>query len=95
MVTGAQARKRPLGEITVSGKNQVTLPVNGARALGLARGDRLIVWQEDDKLVLMRRPDSWTDYYAGKLSHVFGDDEETQRELEAERAAWDTDSPDE
>lgn len=80
----------PVGETTITGKNQVSLPAQGLRRLGWEKGDHLIVHVfGDDTMVLIRRPESWTDAYAGKLSHVFGSHEETIRWLEEERRSWD------
>ena len=80
------------GETTLTGKNQVSLPARGVRQLGCARGDRLIVHVlGPDTLLLTRRPDNWTNYYAGKLSGVFGTHEQNLAFLAAERASWDHD----
>lgn len=78
-----------VGETTVTGKNQVSLPAAGLRQLHWKRGDRLVAEViGDDLLVLMRRPESWTEALAGKLTDVFGTHEETIRWLEEEREAW-------
>ncbi len=77
------------GETTLTGKNQVSLPARGVRQLGWTRGDRLIVQVVDqDTMVLRRRPENPAEYYAGRLSGVFGTHEETIRFLEEERASW-------
>ncbi|MEA2642767.1 MAG: hypothetical protein QOF51_4161 [Chloroflexota bacterium] len=34
---------KPIGETTITGKNQVSLPAPGQRDLGGARGDHLVV----------------------------------------------------
>jgi bifunctional DNA-binding transcriptional regulator/antitoxin component of YhaV-PrlF toxin-antitoxin module len=79
-----------VGETTVTGKNQVSLPAAGLRRLRWKRGDHLLAEEiGDDLLVLMRRPDNWTEALAGKLTNVFGTHEETIRWLEEEREAWD------
>ncbi len=80
---------RIVGETTITGKNQISLPAEGLRQLQWVKGDRLIVEAlGDDFLVLMRRPTNWTEAYAGKLSDVFGTHEETLRWLEDERRTW-------
>lgn len=82
---------RLIGETTITGKNQISLPAQGMRLLGWERGDRLIVEMvEDDIVVLIRRPSSFTDAFAGRLSHVFGSHEDTLNYLEEERKAWET-----
>lgn len=78
-----------IGETTLTGKNQVSLPANGVRQLGWERGDRLLVEIiGNDMIVLIRRPADWVDAYAGKLSDVFGTHEENLAWIEAERRAW-------
>lgn len=75
-------------EITITGKNQVSLPAQTLRDLGWQRGDRLLVAVEGDTLTLKRRPDSWTDTYAGMFSDLFGSHEQTRAYLDEERRAW-------
>ncbi len=79
-----------IGETTLTGKNQVSLPAQGIRALGWERGDTLIVETVgDEAILLLRRPRSWTEFFAGRLSDVFGDHEENLRWLRGERSTWD------
>jgi bifunctional DNA-binding transcriptional regulator/antitoxin component of YhaV-PrlF toxin-antitoxin module len=83
-----------VGETTITGKNQVSLPAHGVRHLGWERGDRLIVQLLDgDVMILRRRPANWAEAYAGKLGHVFGTHEENLRFLEEERANWEPAAP--
>jgi bifunctional DNA-binding transcriptional regulator/antitoxin component of YhaV-PrlF toxin-antitoxin module len=77
-----------IGETTLTGKNQITLPAAGVRQLRWTKGDRLLVEMMGNILVLVRRPENWTEAYAGRLSHVFGTHEETLRWLEEERQNW-------
>jgi bifunctional DNA-binding transcriptional regulator/antitoxin component of YhaV-PrlF toxin-antitoxin module len=80
---------RAVGEATLSGKNQVSLPAHGVRQLGWHRGDRLIVETiGDDMMVLMRRPVDWVEAYAGKLTDVFGTHDENIALIESERESW-------
>jgi AbrB family looped-hinge helix DNA binding protein len=79
-----------VGETTITAKNQISLPAKSVRDLGWKRGDQLIVeLLGGDLLVLMRRPENWTDAFAGRLTDVFGTHEENSRWLEEERASWD------
>lgn len=79
-----------VGETTITGKNQVSLPTRGLRRLGWQRGDRLTVEvMNDNIMVLMRRPASWTDAFSGKMGDVFGAHDETIESLEEERREWD------
>lgn len=80
---------RLVGETTITGKNQVSLPAEGLRQLGWKRGDHLLAEVlGEDALLLVRRPERWTDAFAGRLTDVFGTHEETLRWLEEERNAW-------
>ena len=79
-----------VGETTITGKNQVSLPAQGLRDLGWARGDRLIVQViGKDMLLLLRQPDDWVEAFAGKLGDVFGNHEDTLRYLDEGRRGWD------
>ncbi|HWE63406.1 MAG TPA: AbrB/MazE/SpoVT family DNA-binding domain-containing protein [Chloroflexota bacterium] len=83
---------RIVGETTITGKNQISLPAAGLRAVGWARGDHLLVEVvHDDMLVLIRRPARWADAFAGKLGHVFGSHDEAMAFLEEEQGSWDED----
>ena len=80
---------RAVGEATLSGKNQVSLPALGIRLLGWQRGDRLIVETiGDDMMVLVRRPADWVEAYAGKLTDVFGTHDENLAFIQGERQSW-------
>jgi bifunctional DNA-binding transcriptional regulator/antitoxin component of YhaV-PrlF toxin-antitoxin module len=71
-----------VGKTTITGKNQVSLPAQGVRRLGWAKGDRVIVQVQGDRMILWRRPESWVDYFAGKMGDVFGDHDDTLRYLD-------------
>ena len=78
-----------VGETTITGRNQVSLPAKGMRELGWSRGDRLLVEVfGEDILVLVRRPERWTEAFSGRLAGVYGTHEENIRWLEEERAGW-------
>lgn len=87
------ASKSALGETTITGRGQVTLPARGLRELGWHKGDRLIVRRYgEDMVVLMRRPttpDEWVERFSGRLGHVFGDHDEVLAYVRGERASWD------
>jgi AbrB family looped-hinge helix DNA binding protein len=87
-----------VGETTITGKNQISLPAEAVRALGWERGDRLIVTIVDENTVrLWRRPRTgreWVDMFAGKLGDVFGDHEDTLRFLDELRREWDREPAD-
>src|SRR3954452_9389380 len=67
---------------TISSKNQITLPVQLLRQMGVGPGDRLAVALEGGRLVLRARPKGWVDHYAGSLPNYWGStDEETDAYL--------------
>ena len=58
---------------TISSKNQVTLPAQLLRELGIGPGDRLAVTREAGRLVLRPRPKDWVEYHAGSLPGLYGE----------------------
>ena len=74
--------------VTLSQENQVTLPEEVVRQLGLQPGDRLVVEiDEADPYRVELRPVRRS--YAGLLDGVYGTDEEALAYVRAERASWD------
>ena len=65
---------------TISSKNQITLPVQLLRELGIGPGDRLAVTREGNRLLLRPRPRDWVAYHAGSLPGLYG---RTAAEIEA------------
>jgi AbrB family looped-hinge helix DNA binding protein len=65
---------------TISSKNQITLPAQLLREMGLNAGDRLAIRREGNRLVLRPRPRDWVDYYGGSLRGLYG---ETREEKDA------------
>jgi len=57
---------------TISSKNQITLPVQLLRQMGVGPGDRLAVALEGGRLVLRARPKDWVEHYAGSLRGLWG-----------------------
>ena len=57
---------------TISSKNQITLPVQLLRQMGVGPGDRLAVALEGGRLVLRARPKDWVEHYAGSLRGHWG-----------------------
>lgn len=58
---------------TISSKNQITLPVQLLRQMGVGPGDRLAVTLEGGRLMLRARPKDWVGHYAGSLPGYWGD----------------------
>jgi AbrB family looped-hinge helix DNA binding protein len=61
---------------TISSKNQITLPAQLLRELGLGAGDRLAIRREGNRLILRPRPKDWVDYYGGSLRGLYGESKE-------------------
>lgn len=76
-----------VGEVKITGKNQLTLPAEAVRELGWKRGDHITVQILNDELVLRRQPD-WVEE-AGRLTGIFGTHEDTIKYLEELRREWD------
>jgi AbrB family looped-hinge helix DNA binding protein len=82
---------RTVGETTLTGRNQISLPASVVRQLGWKRGDRLLVETiGDDVMILIRRPVDWVEALAGKLTDVFGTHEENLAWLAGERQSWES-----
>jgi AbrB family looped-hinge helix DNA binding protein len=80
-----------VGETTITGKNQISLPAEGVRMLGWKRGDRLSVRVMDENtIVLTRWPkgQSAVEYFTGKLAGVWSDHDDVLRYLDEERQSW-------
>jgi AbrB family looped-hinge helix DNA binding protein len=74
---------------TISSKNQITLPAQLLRELGLSAGDRLSIRRDGDRLILRPRPKDWADYYGGSLRGVYGNTkEEIDEYIREEREGW-------
>jgi AbrB family looped-hinge helix DNA binding protein len=72
----------------VSSKNQISIPSEARRRLGIEPGDRLSVTVRDDELVLRRRPERASDRLWGIGRGLYGPDpvtfvREIRDELEA------------
>jgi antitoxin ChpS len=63
---------------TISSKNQITLPAQLLRELGLGAGDRLAISREGNRLILLPRPKDWVEYYGGSLRGLYGDTKEEE-----------------
>ena len=61
---------------TISSKNQITLPIQLLREMGLGPGDRLAVTLEGNRLILRARPKNWVQHYRGILKGLYGNSRE-------------------
>ena len=74
---------------TISSKNQITLPAQLLRDLGLRAGDRLAISREGSLLVLRPRPKDWVEYHGGSLKGTYGKTaEELDGYVEGLRSEW-------
>lgn len=75
--------------VTLSSKNQITLPVEVVRALGLQAGDKIVAEVIDGRIVLLPKPANWADYFKGSLKGTWGATaEEADRYVAEERQSW-------
>jgi AbrB family looped-hinge helix DNA binding protein len=65
--------------MTISSKNQITVPVHLLRELGIGPGDRFSVRRDGDKLILRPRPKNWVEHYRGILGGIYGTKEDIDR----------------
>ena len=82
-----------MATITLSSKNQVTLPAEMVRSLGLKPGTKIVAELIDDLIVLLPQPESWVDYFVGSMRGVYGSTkEEIDRYIAEVRHGWDIDT---
>lgn len=71
-----------IGEAKISARGSVHRPAKLLQEVGWQRGDRLWIEVVDgDRVVLSKRPDDFVEYFAGRLTHLYPDPEETRRFL--------------
>ena len=56
--------------ITVSSKNQITIPVAILREVGINPGDTLAAAVIDGDIVLVKEPESWVQYLQGSMGSL-------------------------
>lgn len=83
------AVQRPVGEwrtVALRRKNQLTLPDEVARRMGVEVGNRLLITfdEEAGEAHVRRAPES----YAGALRGLYGTPEEVRKYLREERRSW-------
>ena len=72
-----------MSEVTLSSKNQIVVPRDTRKALGLKPGDRLLVVPRGSHAVILRRPKSFAKALRGLMKGVYPPDY-----LEKERGSW-------
>ena len=75
--------------VTVSSKNQITIPVAVLRDLGVSPGDKMAVTLIDSDLVLTPEPSNWAQYFQGSMRGAYGGSKEAvDRYVLRERQSW-------
>ena len=75
--------------ITVSSKNQITIPVAILREIGINPGDTLAAAVIDGDIVLVKEPESWVQYFQGSMRGAYGGTKESiDRYVLRERESW-------
>ena len=69
--------------VTLSSKNQVVIPQEARKKLGVGPGARLLVLVKDDRIVFMPKPRDFVKHSAGRHKGLWG-----KGYLERERRAW-------
>lgn len=69
--------------VTLSSKNQVVIPQEARRKLGVGPGARLLVLVKDDRIVFMPEPRNFVERFSGRHKGLWG-----KRYLERDRRAW-------
>ncbi|HTB92928.1 MAG TPA: AbrB/MazE/SpoVT family DNA-binding domain-containing protein [Candidatus Sulfotelmatobacter sp.] len=73
-----------MAEATLSSKNQIVIPREARKALGLKPGDKLLVVLLGDDLIVLRKPKSYRKAIAGLGRGLYPPDY-----LKKERESWD------
>jgi bifunctional DNA-binding transcriptional regulator/antitoxin component of YhaV-PrlF toxin-antitoxin module len=76
-------------DVTLSRKNQVTLPVAALRRLNIKAGARLRAVIKGRSIQLLPHPISWAEYYAGIAPGLYGQTgEDVETYLRESRGDW-------
>ena len=76
-------------DVTISSKNQITLPVAALRKLNIRAGERLRAVIKGRSIQLLPHPISWVDYYAGIAAGLYGQTpENVETYLRESRGDW-------
>ena len=69
--------------VTLSSKNQVVIPQEARKKLGVGPGARLLVLVKDDRIVFMPEPRNFVKHSSGRHKGLWG-----KGYLECQRRAW-------
>jgi len=73
--------------VTLSSKNQITIPKSMCNKLGICPGDQLILDVEENSLILKRKPKSYSKHLRGLHRSVW-QDVEAASYIRKERVTW-------
>jgi AbrB family looped-hinge helix DNA binding protein len=72
-----------MAEVTLSSKNQIVIPREARKALGLKPGDKQLVVLQGDNIIVVQKPKSYLKAIAGLGRGLYLDDY-----LKKERESW-------
>jgi len=72
-----------MAEAKLSSKNQIVIPREARKALGLKSGDTLLIVPHGKTLTIMRKPKNYAEAILGVAKGMYSPDY-----LEQERASW-------
>jgi AbrB family looped-hinge helix DNA binding protein len=72
-----------VAEATLSSKNQIVIPREARKALGLKPGDKLLVVLQGDNIIVLQKPKSYRKAISGLGRGLYPDDY-----LKKERESW-------
>ena len=73
--------------VKVSKRYQIAVPALARQLLNIQSGDRLLVDIQDGMMVLIPRPENYTEALAGLHQEIW-EDEDAQKFIDKERDAW-------
>jgi AbrB family looped-hinge helix DNA binding protein len=72
-----------MAEVTISSKNQIVIPAEARKALGVKAGDKLLVSVHDGKVMVIERPAKFHEAIQGLMPGGYG-----PNYLKKERNSW-------
>ncbi len=72
-----------MAEAKLSSKNQIVVPLEARKALGLKPGDKLLIVPRGETLIVMRKPKNYAKAIIGMAKDLYPPDY-----LERERESW-------
>ena len=73
----------PTSEVTLSSKHQIVVPKDAREALGLSPGDKLLIVTLNKKVIMVRKPASFTAATKGLAEGMYD-----EGYLDRERDSW-------